>query len=262
MPTPETIFSVKDKVIIITGGAGMLGKEYAAVLSAAGARVALFDMVDDPRILAGANALYRKVDITDREAVFAAVAEIEKEYGRIDVLINNAAVNPVPGSDESKNQFLPYEDYPEKLWNKELAVGLSGALFCIQAVVPAMRRQGSGSIINISSTYGVVAPDNRIYGDGKSKSIGYATTKGAILNFTRAWASYLRGTGIRVNTLTPGGAFAGQPDGFVRAYEERTILGRMADKTDYNGAILFLASEASRYMTGANLVVDGGWTAW
>ncbi|MFY9461778.1 MAG: SDR family NAD(P)-dependent oxidoreductase, partial [Candidatus Sungiibacteriota bacterium] len=127
MQTLEKIFSVRDKVVIITGGAGMLGLEYAKALSSAGARVVLFDVVDDPQLSHGVNALYRKVDIAERDAVFAAVAEIEKEYGRIDVLINNAAVNPVPGSTESKDQFLPYEDYPEKLWNKELAVGLSGA---------------------------------------------------------------------------------------------------------------------------------------
>ena len=262
MKNTEELFLVKNKVVIITGGAGMLGKEYASALSAAGARVILFDIKDDPRLPPEMSVQYKKVDITDRAAVFSAAAEAEKEYGRIDVLINNAAMDAVPGSPESKGQFSPYEDYPAALWEKELAVGLSGALFCTQAVVPVMKRQGSGSIINISSTNGLVAPDNRIYDAGKFKSIGYATVKGAMLNFTRAWASYLRGTGIRVNTLTPGGVYAGQPDDFIRAYEERTILGRMADKTDYDGAILFLASDASRYMTGANLVVDGGWTAW
>ena len=262
MKTPEEIFSVKDKVVIITGGAGMLGKEYASVLSAAGARVVLFDKLDNPGLTEKPLVRYMKVDITERAAVLAAVINVEKEYGRIDALINNAAMNPVPDSPESKSQFVPYEEYPQELWQKEIAVGLNGMLFLTQAVVPIMKRQGSGSIIKISSTYGNVGPDNRIYGSGKYKSIGYATTKGAVLNFTRAWASYLRGTGIRVNALTPGGVFAGQSTEFVKAYEEKTILGRMADKTDYNGAILFLASDASRYMTGANLVVDGGWTAW
>ena len=222
----------------------------------------LFDVRSEYVPPDGVQAEYKKLDITHKEDVEHTVKEIFNRFGRIDVLVNNAAMNPVPGSPESKEQFSPYEDYPAALWEKELAVGLSGALFCTQAVVPVMKRQGSGSIINISSTYGNVGPDNRIYDEGRYKSIGYATTKGAVLNFTRAWASYLRGTGIRVNTLTPGGVFAGQPDEFVKKYEERTILGRMARKDEYNGAILFLASDASSYMTGANLVVDGGWTAW
>lgn len=262
MSNSDTIFSLKGKVVIITGGAGMLGKEYAAALSGAGARVVLFDIKDDPQLPPEIGAQYKKVNITDRAAVFAAVQDAEQEHGRIDVFINNAAMDAVPGSSASREQFSPYEDYSEELWKKELAVSLNGALFCTQAVVPVMKRQGSGSIINISSTYGNVGPDNRIYDAGKFKSIGYATTKGAVLNFTRAWASYLRGTGIRVNTLTPGGVFAGQAENFVKAYEERTILGRMARKDEYNGAILFLASDASSYMTGANLVIDGGWTAW
>lgn len=240
----------------------MLGKEYASCFADGGARVVLFDVVDSPKLPKSPDIRYVKVDISDREAVFFAVAEIEKEHGRIDVLINNAAMNPVPGSPESKSQFAPYEDYPQELWKKEIAVGLNGMLFMMQAVVPIMKKQGSGSIINISSTYGNVGPDNRIYDSGKFKSVGYATIKGAVLNFTRAWASYLRGTGIRVNTLTPGGVLAGQPAEFVKKYEERTILGRMAEKHEYNGAILFLASDASSYMTGANLVVDGGWTVW
>jgi len=171
-------------------------------------------------------------------------------------------MNPVPGSPESREQFLPYEDIPEKLWGQELAVNLTGALFCTQAVVPVMKKQGSGSIINISSIYGNVGPDNRIYEKGQYKSIGYATTKGALLNFTRAWATYLAGTGIRVNTLTLGGVSAGQEPELIKKYAERTVLGRMAEKYEYRGAILFLASDASSYMTGSNLIIDGGWTAW
>ncbi len=256
------LFSLDGRVVIITGGAGMLGKKYAKACSDAGARVVLFDIRGVASLPKDFCTEYEIVDITNKTEVQKSVKKVFSRYGNIDVLVNNAAMNPVPGSPESKGQFSPYEDYPAELWEKELSVGLSGALFCTQAVVPIMKRQGSGSIINISSTYGNVGPDNRIYDEGKYKSIGYATTKGAALNFTRAWASYLRGTGIRVNTLTPGGVFAGQPDEFVKKYEERTILGRMARKDEYNGAILFLASDASSYMTGANLVVDGGWTAW
>lgn len=258
----KSLFSLERKVVIITGGAGMLGLEYAKALSGAGARAVLFDVKKDFILPEGITGDYFVVDITEKREVEDAVNKILDAYGRIDALINNAAMNPIPGSPESKDQFSPYEDYPQELWEKEIAAGLSGMLFCTQVVVPIMKKQGSGSIINISSTYGNVGPDNRIYDEGKYKSIGYATVKGAALNFTRAWASYLRGTGIRVNTLTPGGVFAGQAPEFVKKYEERTILGRMARKDEYNGAILFLASDASSYMTGANLIVDGGWTAW
>lgn len=262
MNVVNNLFSVQDKVVIITGGAGMLGLEYAKALSCVGAHVVLFDIKKDFSLPEGIVTDYFIVDITSKKDVKDAVKKVIDKYGRIDVLVNNAAMNPVPGSPESKDQFSPYEDYPQELWEKEIATGLSGMLYCIQAVIPIMKKHGSGSVINVSSTYGNVGPDNRIYDEGKYKSIGYATVKGAVLNFTRAWASYLRGTGIRVNTLTPGGVFAGQPPEFVKKYEERTILGRMARKDEYNGAILFLSSDASSYMTGANLVVDGGWTAW
>ncbi|MEK7641209.1 MAG: SDR family oxidoreductase [Patescibacteria group bacterium] len=252
------MFSMKDKVVLITGGTGMLGMEYAKVLAGAGAKVVLMDIKEgfsDP------NFLYYKVDITLKDSVNEAVNDVVKKLGRVDVLINNAAMNPVPNTDESAKQFSPYEDYPIELWTKEIAVGLTGMLICAQAVIPVMKKQKSGSIINVCSTYGIVAPDNRIYDEGKFKSIGYASVKGAVPNFTRSLASYLRETGVRVNTLTPGGVFAGQKEEFVKKYSDKTILGRMAKKDEYNGAVLFLASDASTYMTGANLVVDGGWTA-
>jgi len=255
----KNLFSLRGKVAIITGGAGLLGLEYGKTLKGAGAKVVLFDVKKNERAL---NFDYFDVDIRKSKEVRKAVREVLKKYGRLDVLINNAALNPVPGTQESASQFSPYERYPLELWEREIAVGLTGMLLCSQAVIPIMKRERSGSIINISSTYGLVAPDNRIYERGKFKSIGYATVKGAVPNFTRALASYLRETGIRVNTLTPGGVFAGQTPAFVKKYSERTLLGRMANRHEYNGAILFLASDASSYMTGANLVVDGGWTSW
>lgn len=255
------LFSVQDRVILITGGAGLLGRTYAEFLYNAGARVVVFDRAKRPDSFPR-EIQYEEIDITSRASVFEAVQRVVERNNTIDVLINNAAINPAPGSKESELQFAPYEDYPEDLWAKELRVGLNGALFVTQAVVLGMKHAKKGSIVNIASTYGVVGPDNRIYGEGKFKSVGYATVKGAIPNFSRAWATYLRGTGIRVNTLTPGGVLAGQPDDFVNGYEARTILGRMAKPDEYNGAILFLASDASSYMTGANLIVDGGWTAW
>ena len=258
----KNLFSLKNKIAIITGGAGMLGVEYAKTLSDAGANVMLFDIKESFKLPKSLNGEYLKIDITDKKQVAESVKYVLKKYKKVDVLINNAALNPVPGSEDSKGQFLPYEDYPEELWKKELDVNLTGALFCTQAVIPIMKKQKRGSIINISSIYGITGPDNRIYEKGKYKSIGYATTKGAMENFTRSWASYLRSTGIRVNTLTLGGVFAGQIKEFVDAYTEKTILDRMAEKNDFNGAVLFLSSDASNYMTGANLIIDGGWSAW
>ncbi|MEK9186418.1 MAG: SDR family oxidoreductase [Patescibacteria group bacterium] len=254
----NNLFSLKDKVVLITGGTGMLGMEYAKVLFGVGAKVVLFDIKEG---FSEPNFLYYKVDVAQKKSVDEAVRDVVNKLGRIDVLINNAAMNPVPNTDESAKQFSPYEDYPIELWNKEIAVGLTGMLICAQAVIPIMKKQRSGSIINVCSTYGIVAPDNRIYDEGKFKSIGYSSVKGAVPNFTRSLSSYLRDTGIRVNTLTPGGVLAGQKQEFVKKYSDRTILGRMANKDEYNGAILFLASDASSYMTGANLIVDGGWTA-
>lgn len=255
-------FSLKNKVIVITGGVGLLGREYAKACQQAGAKVFLIDVKDSAGFDLPHGVFYSKADITDKSAVKSVFDHIIRTAGTIDVLVNNASMNPVPGSAESMKQFGPYEDYPLELWDHEIAVGLSGMLLCTQAVIPIMKKAGRGSIINIASTYGLVGPDNMIYDEGKFKSIGYVTTKGAVPNFTRGFASYLRGTGIRVNTLTPGGVFAGQDPKFEKKYSERTLLCRMAQKNEYNGALIFLASDASSYMTGSNLIVDGGWTAW
>ncbi|OHA08689.1 MAG: hypothetical protein A3A44_00730 [Candidatus Sungbacteria bacterium RIFCSPLOWO2_01_FULL_60_25] len=267
----EKLFSVRGNVILITGGAGMLGMEYATFLSRAGARVVIFDIADESVLRAKADEVRRRtgrrpfalpVDITDEEAVRDAVRRAIRRFGRIDALVNNAALNPKVEGGNPQAQFSPYERYPVDLWRKELDVGLTGAFIVTKAVMPAMGRRRAGVIVNIGSLYGETAPDNRIYPRGQFKSIAYATAKGAMGNFTRALASYLAPFQIRVNQLTPGGVRAGQPPAFVKKYESRTMLGRMARRDDFNGALLFLLSDASRYMTGANLVVDGGWSAW
>ena len=210
----------------------------------------------------GRRPLALGVDITDPARVRHAVRRVIRRYGRIDVLVNNAAMNPQPQSPESRQQFSPYESYPLELWQKELEVGLSGAFIVTQAVIPAMKRKRSGAIINIGSIYGEKAPDNRIYRKGKYKSIAYTTIKGAMRNFTRSLASYLGPYGIRVNQLSLAGVLAGQDRGFVRRHSRTYMLGRMARPEDFEGAMLFLCSDASAYMTGANLVIDGGWSAW
>ncbi|TAL19576.1 SDR family oxidoreductase [Patescibacteria group bacterium] len=263
-------FDLTGRVAIVTGATGLLGREYADELSRAGATVVATDLSQGRCVelaaslsaATGGKVIGLAADITNSEEVDRLVAETERRFGRIDILVNNAAMNPVPGLAIFEKSFAPFEEYPRELWERELAVNVTGPFLLCQRVGALMARQGRGSIINISSTYGNVAPDHRIYGPGKYKSVGYAVTKSAVLNLTRYLAAYWGPKGVRVNTLTPGGVGAGQDPDFRRQYADRTMLGRMAEKNEYRGAILYLASDASSYMTGANLIVDGGWTAW
>ncbi len=253
--SPTKLFSIKNKVIIVTGGAGFLGKKYVRALASAGAKVVVWDRI-------GKNS----VDITDESAVQNATADIIKKHGRIDVLINNAAMNPAVGSGASKAQFAPYEEYPIKLWENELQVNLTGMMICTKAVAPTMMRQKSGSIINVASELSVIAHNQSLYKDSKNrkfKSIAYTTTKAAALGFTIQWAARLGSYSVRVNTFSPTGIEKkDQPSEFVARYGATTMLGRMAKPKDCLGPIIFLCSDASSYLTGANLVVDGGRTAW
>jgi 2-deoxy-D-gluconate 3-dehydrogenase len=188
------------------------------------------------------------------------------ERGRIDILINNAALDPKFDPKHANGQAVSFEDYPLDLWNRSLAVDLTGMFLCAQAVAKPMLGRGRGVIVNIASIYGLVGPDQRIYEkpgmQPRYKPVAYSVTKSAVLGLTRYLATYWAGKNIRVNTLTPGGTFHEHDDEFTMRYSHRTPLGRMADPSEYCGALLFLVSDASSYMTGANLVVDGGWTAW
>ncbi len=271
------LFDLNGRVAVITGGAGLLGLEYARMLAEYGANIVLVDL-NKEKCEAQAKELEKafkrkmlglKADITKKEEVQEVVHKIEVELGKIDVLINNAAV--VTPADDRGSNFVDFHDYPLDSWEKSLKVNLTGMFLCTQEVIKSMlKKKVSGSIINISSTYGLVGPDQSIYssitrpgtGEKYKKPVDYSTTKSAVLNFTRYLAAYYGGQGIRVNTLTPGGVWDNQSEEFVKEYRKKTPLGRMATNTDYNGAILFLASDASAYMTGSNLVVDGGWTCW
>lgn len=253
-------FSVQDKVIIITGGAGLLGSQYARGLSEAGAKVVVWDM-KDPAI---AGVEYASLDITDEKAVQAAADSVAKKYGRIDALINNAAANPAVGDANSAKMFAPYEEYPLELWEKELKVNLTGTMLCTKAVAGVMMKQKSGSIVNVASEVSVIAHDHRVYQEeGKFKSIAYTTSKTAIVGFTRQWAARLGRYNVRVNAFSPGGvATEKMPADFKARFGDANMMGRMAAQDEYVGIMQFLCSDASSFMTGHNLVADGGKSAW
>jgi NAD(P)-dependent dehydrogenase (short-subunit alcohol dehydrogenase family) len=271
-----SMFDLSGRVAILTGGAGMLGRQYARTLLEAGAKVVVADRdaaaANDAATRAvaeaGGEAIGWEVDVRLKPSVDAMVAEVDKRFGRLDILINNAAIDPKFDAGVAAQQANSFEEYPVELWQQSLDVNLTGAFLCSQAAGRVMVRQRRGTIVNISSTYGMVAPDQRLYrveGEREQKLFkpaAYSVTKAGIAHLTRYLAAYWGDKNIRVNTLTPGGVFNSQDDGFVTRYASRTPLGRMARQNEMNGAMLFLVSDASSYMTGANVVVDGGWTAW
>jgi len=269
-------FDLSGRVAVVTGGVGLLGTEFCRTLAEAGATIVVADLnasasqaVADSLTNSGYQALALPTDITQPDSVNAAVEKILLAFGRLDVLVNSAALDPKFDPEAVNQGITPgaFEDYPLDLWNSALNVNLTGMFLMTQACVRPMLEQGKkGSIINICSTYGLNGPDQRIYvKDGKRiafKPIYYTVTKAGVMGFTKYLAAYYAETEIRVNALTPGGVFNNHEDYFVKNYSAKTILGRMAKKDEMNGALLFLASDASSYMTGNNVVVDGGWTAW
>ena len=264
------LFSLSGKTAIVTGGTGLIGKKHCEALSQVGANVIVADIslksTQEFAETLGENALGIALDVTDSGSLEKAKNEILERFGTIDILVNNAAINDMFENPEMAAELSAFEKYPIEFFRKSLEVNVLGIFLCSQIFGLEMVKQGSGSIINVASTYGMVGPDQNIYKnrDGKQtffKSPSYPTTKGAILNFTRYLAAYWGKQGVRVNTLSPGGVENSQDDFFVQNYSAKTLLGRMAKPTDYQGALIFLASDASAYMTGANLVVDGGWTA-
>jgi NAD(P)-dependent dehydrogenase (short-subunit alcohol dehydrogenase family) len=268
-------FDLAGQVAIVTGAQGRLGRQYVRTLGRAGAAVAAFDItptspaVADELEAAGLAVVVEQVDLTDRSAVEAATARVRQALGPPTILVNNAGMGSSPAAAGRENGA--FEDYPEVAWDTMIDSHLKSAFFATQAFIRHFRTMApprSGSIINVSSTYGVVSPDQSLYDDKRRngeiyfKPVGYSVAKSGMLNFTRWLAEYGASIGLRANTLVPGGVReeAHTPD-FVAEYAKRTPLGRMANDDDYNGAVLFLASRASSYMTGATLVVDGGWTA-
>jgi NAD(P)-dependent dehydrogenase (short-subunit alcohol dehydrogenase family) len=262
-------FRLDGRTAIVTGAAGLLGQEFVRALAEAGAHVVAADLDEaGAKRIAEAveNGVAAGVDVTSPEAVRSLFEGVRSEFGGVDVLVNSAAMDPKFDAGEAAQHTQTFEDFPLEMWNRALAVNLTGMFLCCQAAARAMQAEGRGSIINICSTYGLVGPDQRIYQrpgqPTRLKPAYYSVSKAGVLGLTRYLATYFAGTNIRVNALTPGGVYHEQDEDFVRAYSSRTVLGRMARKDEMSGALVFLASDASSYMTGANLVVDGGWTAW
>jgi NAD(P)-dependent dehydrogenase (short-subunit alcohol dehydrogenase family) len=269
--TDNTLFSLEGRTAVVTGALGLIGRKHCEALAAFGANVIVADLdaAAAAEFAAGlpTSSLGAALDVTDPGSVSALRDAALNRFGHLDVLVNNAAINdmfenPMMAAEQSR-----FENYPLAMWQKSLDANVTGVFLCSQIFGAPMAAQGKGSIINVASTYGIVAPDQSLYKtpDGRQpfyKSPAYPTTKGAVISFTKFLAAYWGSAGVRVNTLSPGGVENNQQEYFIQNYSARTMLGRMALPTDYQGALVFLASDASAYMTGANLVVDGGWTAW
>jgi len=229
----KSIFNLEGKVVLITGAAGIQGPEHVKAFTAAGAKVIATDI--------------KELDVTSTDSINQAVKKIIGEYGRIDVLVNNAGATGKYAAD----------------WDQIIKVNLTGTYLCCQIIGAAMKQ---GSIINVSSIYGLVGPDLSMYkqaeyaGKPMGVSAGYAASKGGVIALTKYFAS-LYAPKIRVNCVTPGGIFDNQDENFVKKYSSKTMLGRMAKRNEVSGALLYLASDLSSYVTGANLAIDGGLTA-
>lgn len=264
-------FYLDNKVVVVTGGTGILGSLYCRRLAEAGAKVIISDLdvnkcnklAEDIAASTGNAAFGKAVDLSNEQSVISWAQDIINEWDCIDVLINNAAT-------KSQNFFAPLEQFPLDDWNKVMAVNVTGMFLASRELGTVMAKRGKGNIINISSIYGVVGPDQRIYEGSWYEEMGgaintpliYSATKGAVVAMTRYLATYWGCRGVRTNTLTPGGVSSGQNSIFNDKYSSRVPMGRMATAEEMVGALLFLASDASSYVNGQNIVIDGGWTAW
>jgi NAD(P)-dependent dehydrogenase (short-subunit alcohol dehydrogenase family) len=269
-------FDLSGKIAIITGGAGLLGEQHARAIAAARGIPVLLD-VAAVRVADKASRLSEELrlnvlgfaaDITKPNEVKRVLAEVLQKHGRVDILINNAASNPkVEGAEPTS--FSRFESFSLDQWNADLAVGINGTFICCQVFGTQMARRGSGVILNVSSDLGLIAPDQRIYRLPNMpenlqpvKPVTYSVVKSAVIGLTKYLATYWATRGVRVNAICPGGVGNGQPEEFVTRLTNLIPMGRMAKVDEYQGAIVFLCSDASSYMTGATLVVDGGRTCW
>jgi NAD(P)-dependent dehydrogenase (short-subunit alcohol dehydrogenase family) len=269
----QSLFDLSGRVAIVTGGAGLLGSHHGAILAAAGANVVLLDLArtspwtraEQLQLAHGTECLGLAADITSEESLFQVRDTILKKFGHIDILINNAANNPKVEADSDNKQWSRLENFPLAVWNADIAVGLTGAFLCSRIFGAEMARRSRGVIVNVASDLGVIAPDQRLYrkeglpeDQQPVKPVTYSVVKTGLIGLTRYLSTYWTTQQIRVNAISPGGVFTGQPEEFTSKLHQLIPMGRMAREDEYEGAILFLCSDASSYMTGHNLIVDGG----
>jgi NAD(P)-dependent dehydrogenase (short-subunit alcohol dehydrogenase family) len=276
MKKTESMFDLSGRIAVITGGTGLLGQQHAEAVASAGGIPVMADIHIDSlathtpafKERFGAQACAIRTDITDPQSVKALLDEVLKRFGRVDILINNAANNPKMEK-TAEVEFSRLENFPLKQWQDDISVGLTGAFLCSQVIGAEMARCKRGVIVNVASDLAVIAPDQRLYrkpglpdDQQPVKPVTYSVVKTGLIGLTRYLATYWADSGLRVNAISPGGVFNNQPDEFIARLSTLIPLGRMANVDEYQAAILFLCSDASSYMTGTNLVVDGGRSCW
>ena len=261
------LMSLKGRVAVITGGAGHIGSAMAEALAELGANIVILDISPESCLPVckriseeyTAETMPLAVDLAQEEDIRIVPEEVVKKFGRLDILINCAAF---VGTSKLPGWAVPFEEQRTDIWKKALDVNLTAAFILTQACTPALRESGNGSVVNVASTYGLVGPDMSLYdGTKMGNPAAYAASKGGLLQLTR-WLATVLAPNIRVNAISPGGIWRKQPEAFHKRYIERTPLKRMATEEDFKGAVLYLASDLSSYVTGENLIVDGGWTIW
>jgi len=273
----NNLFNLAGKVIVITGAIGLLGRKHAEVVAAYGGHPVLLDlsadavvsMADDLNKQFGVNAYGYQVDITDEARIEENVQQLLNKYGRIDGLVNNAANNPKV-EDSSEKNFSRLENFPVDIWNQDVAVGLTGAFLCAKHYgYEIAKNEEGGSIVNISSDLGLMAPDQRLYAQEgvpeeqqPVKPVTYSVVKTGMIGLTRYLATYWAEKGVRCNAMCPGGVENGQPEGFLAEVSLRIPMKRLAQPDEYQGTLLWMLSDASSYLNGAVIPVEGGRTAW